>query len=136
MKNKLLNKLIFTGILLTVIISCSKKLDTVPLNGTNPSDTYSTAAGYKGVLAKIYGTLALSGSQGPAGSPDIGGGLDEGSQIAFIRMFFNCEELPTEEAIVSWNDETIHDFHDLKWTSSDKFLKGIYARPVYNITHQ
>lgn len=140
MKNKLF-KLFFAGMLLTVVASCSKKLDTVPLNGTNPADTYTTAAGYKSVLAKIYGTLALSGNTGPAGDPnnpatgpDIGGGLDEGSQIAFIRMFFNCQELPTDEAIVSWNDETIHDFHDLKWTSSDKFLKGIYARPIYNIT--
>jgi len=42
--------------------------------------------------------------------------------------------LPTDEAVVAWNDQTIHDFHDLKWTSADPFLKGIYARPIYNIT--
>ncbi|MFN8249595.1 MAG: RagB/SusD family nutrient uptake outer membrane protein [Ferruginibacter sp.] len=134
MKNKFINKLIVAGSISLVFASCAKKLDTAPLNGTTPADTYTTAAGYKSVLAKIYGTLSLSGSSGPAGSPDIGGGLDEGSQISFIRMFFNCEELPTEEAIVAWNDETIHDFHDLKWTSTDKFIKGIYARLVYNIT--
>lgn len=134
MKNNMCNKMVLAVVLLFAVISCSKKLDTVPQNGTAPEDTYSSAAGYKSVLAKLYGTLALSGNQGPAGSPDIGGGLDEGSQISFIRMYFNCQELPTEEAIVSWNDETIHDFHDLKWTSNDKFLKGIYARPVYNIT--
>lgn len=134
MKNKFINKLIVSGSIALIFASCAKKLDTAPLNGTTPSDTYTTAAGYKSVLAKIYGTLALSGSSGPAGSPDIGGNLDEGSQISFIRMYFNCEELPTEEAIVAWNDETIHDFHDLKWTSSDKFIKGIYARMVYNIT--
>lgn len=78
--------------------------------------------------------MAITGNSGPAGSPDIGGGLDEGSQVAFIRMFFNCQELPTDEAVVAWNDQTIKDFHDLKWTSSDPFLKGIYARPIYNIT--
>ncbi|HNL64976.1 MAG TPA: RagB/SusD family nutrient uptake outer membrane protein, partial [Ferruginibacter sp.] len=49
-------------------------------------------------------------------------------------MFFNCQELPTDEAVVAWNDQTIHDFHDMKWTSADPFLKGIYARPIYNIT--
>jgi len=42
--------------------------------------------------------------------------------------------LPTDEAIVAWNDQTIHDFHNLKFTSGDPFLKGIYARPIYNIT--
>jgi hypothetical protein len=49
-------------------------------------------------------------------------------------MLFNCEELPTDEAVVAWNDQTIHDFHNLSWTSADPFLKGIYARPIYNIT--
>ena len=114
--------------------SCAKKLDLFPQNDRTPATTYATASGYKSVLAKVYGGLAITGNTGPAGSPDIAGGLDEGSQVAFIRMFFNCEELPTDEAVVAWNDQTIHDFHDLKWTSSDPFIKGIYARPIYNIT--
>ena len=134
MKNKFIHTIIAASVLTFVLASCDKKLDTVPQNGYAPVDNYATADGYKSVLAKIYATLAISGNQGPAGQPDIGGSLDEGSQISFIRMYFNCQELPTDEAIVSWNDETIHDFHDLKWTKSDKFLKGIYARPIYNIT--
>ncbi len=133
MKSWMLKNMI-TAIVVLAATSCSKKLDLNPVNDLTPEKTYSTAQGYKSVLAKIYGTLSITGNSGPAGSPDIGGGLDEGSQVAFIRMFFNCEELPTDEAIVSWNDQTIHDFHDLKWTSSDPFLKGIYARPIYNIT--
>lgn len=141
MKNKFVYTIIAASVLTLMLASCAKKLDLVPVNGFAPVDQYATANGYKSVLAKIYGTLALSGNSGPAGDPnstsggpDIGGGLDEGSQISFIRMFFNCQELPTDEAIVSWNDATIHDFHDLKWTSSDKFLLGMYARPIYNIT--
>jgi hypothetical protein len=54
--------------------------------------------------------------------------------VAFIRGLFNCEELPTDEAVVAWNDQTIKDFHNLSWTSGDPFLKGMYARPIYNIT--
>jgi hypothetical protein len=118
----------------TLMTSCAKKLDLFPQNDLTPEKAYSTAAGYKSVLAKIYGTLAITGNQGPAGQPDISGGLDEGSQVAFIRMFFNCEELPTDEAVVAWNDQTIHDFHDLKWTSGDPFIKGLYARCIYDIT--
>jgi hypothetical protein len=114
--------------------SCAKKLDLYPDNDLTPEKVYSTPEGYKSVLAKIYGTLSVTGNAGPAGAPDIAGGLDEGSQVAFIRMFFNCQELPTEEAVVAWNDQTIKDFHYMRWTSADPFLKGIYARPIYNIT--
>lgn len=140
MKNKLIKYSLYTFIVTVVATSCAKKLDLFPQNDLTPEKAYSTAAGYKSVLAKIYGTLATSGNTGPAGDPtrndgpDISGNLDEGSQIAFIRMFFNCQELPTDEAVVAWNDQTIKDFHNMRWSSADPFLKGIYARPIYNVT--
>lgn len=134
MKNITIKNIILALVLVFAVTSCAKKLDLLPVNDLTPATTYATAAGYKSVLAKIYGTLSITGNTGPSGSPDIAGGLDEGSQVAFIRMFFNCEELPTDEAVCAWNDQTIHDFHNLVWTSADPFLKGIYARPIYNIT--
>ncbi len=134
MKKSSIKNTIIAAVAALSVTACSKKLDLFPQNDLTPEKTYSTAAGYKSVLAKVYGSLAITGNAGPAGSPDIGGGLDEGSQVAFIRGFFNCQELPTDEAVVAWNDQTIHDFHDLKWTSADPFLKGMYARPIYNIT--
>jgi len=134
MKSRTITKIIFACVALMVATSCANKLDLFPVNDLTPEKAYATPEGYKSVLAKAYGGLSVTGNQGPSGQPDIAGGLDEGSQVAFIRMFFNCQELPTDEAIVAWNDQTIHDFHDLKWTSSDPFLKGIYARPIYNIT--
>lgn len=114
------------------VASCAKKLDLLPQNDLISEKAYSTYSGYRAVLAKIYGGLASTGNAGPAGASDIQG-LDEGSQSPFIRGFFNCQELPTDEAVVSWNDQTIKDFHNLKWSSSDPFLLGIYARPIYNI---
>lgn len=134
MINKILIKIIVASVVVVTVTSCAKKLNLYPTNDLTPDKVYSTVAGYKSVLAKIYGGLASGGNQGPAGQPDISGGLDEGSQIAFIRPFFNCEELPTDEAVVSWNDQTIHDYHNLSFTSADPFLKGMYARPMYNIT--
>jgi hypothetical protein len=133
MKSRTIKNLMVACVAVTLATSCAKKLDLFPQNDLTSATTYSTAAGYKSVLAKIYGGLATTGNAGPAGASDIQG-LDEGSQSPFIRGFFNCQELPTDEAVVSWNDQTIHDFHDLKWTSSDPFLLGMYARPIYNIT--
>lgn len=134
MKNKFIKNLILVLVVAVAAASCAKKLDLFPQNDLTPEKTYSTVEGYKMVLAKVYGGLAITGNAGPSGDPDIRGGLDEGSQVAFIRGFFNHQELPTDEAVVAWNDQTIHDFHDLKWTSADPFIKGMYARPIYNIT--
>ena len=122
--------------LITIIFfaSCAKKLDLFPPNAVTSATVYSTPAGYKAVLAKLYGTLAITGNSGPAGDADISGGLDEGSQVAFLRGFFNCQELTTDEAVCAWNDQTIHDFHNLSYTSSDPFILGMYARPIYNVT--
>ncbi len=127
--------IIIVAFFATIILgSCAKKLDLFPQNDFTPEKAYSNAAGYKAVLAKIYGSLSSTGNSGPAGSADINGGLDEGKQVAFLRGLFNAQELPTDEAVVAWNDETIKDFHDFKWTSADFYLKGWYARPIYNIT--
>lgn len=132
MKRISINKLILAGVVLLTLASCAKKLDLFPQNDLTSETTYATAAGYKSVLAKVYAGLATTGNQGPAGGSDIQG-LDEGSQSPFIRGFFNVQELPTDEAVVSWNDQTIKDFHSLSWSSADPFLYGLYSRLVYNV---
>ena len=135
MKLKVIKELLIFGLAIFAFSSCSKDLNLSPQNAQLPTTVYSTPAGYLGVLAKIYGTLSIGGDQGPAGSADISGGLDEGSQIALIRGFFNFEELPTDEAIESWNDGGVLDnVHNFALTSGDKFVYGLYARPIYNIT--
>ena len=133
MKIQLVNKFALGCSAMLLFASCAKKLDLYPQNDLTPATTYATAAGYKSVLAKVYGGLATTGNAGPAGASDIQG-LDEGSQSPFIRGFFNAEELPTDEAIVAWDDQTIKDFHNLRWTSSDPFLLGLYSRLIYNVT--
>lgn len=138
MINKLISRFALLAIPAIILHSCANKLDLFPKNDLTPDKAYVNAAAYKSVLAKIYGSLATGGNGGSTvdgvGNPDISGGLDEGSQIAFIRPFFNCQELPTDEAMCGWNDQTIKDYHSLKWAPSDPFLKGMYARPIWNIT--
>lgn len=130
MKNSIKNIAIaFLG--MSIITSCASKLDLFPQNDMTPNNAYANMEGYTSVLAKVYGSLSLGGNEGD-GAPDISG-LDGGSQISFIRPFFNLQELPTDEAVVAWNDQTIKDFHNLSWTSGDPFIKGMYARPIWNI---
>lgn len=113
---------------------CVKDLDTQPLDGDliTSANVYDNPAVYKQVLAKLYAGLAVSGQQGPAGSADIGG-IDEGFG-QYLRGYWYHQELPTDEAVIGWNDQTIADFHDLDWTANDNFISAFYSRIFYQIS--
>src|SRR3954464_14024038 len=88
--------------------SCTKYPDLKPTNDVTSETVYSTPAGYKQVLAKVYGSFALTGNQGPAGNGDVQG-IDEGFSD-FFRLFWKAQELSTDEAVISWGDVGIQDF--------------------------
>lgn len=133
---KHINKMILPGLFACALISsCNKSLDLKPRNDVTSEVVYSTAAGYKQVLAKVYGTMALTGNQGPAGQSDVFfQGYDEGQNADFYRTFWKAQELPTDEAIISWGDPGIQDFHNMNWTPSNLFITGCYYKCYYAIT--
>jgi hypothetical protein len=138
MKKNILIFTLMTGAFAFGITSCSKLLDLTPTNGITADVAYSTPLGYKEGLAKVYGAFALTGNQGGAGQPDISTTtIDEGNSD-FLRMFWNIQELSTEEAIdnSSWNSNTdagLHDFHNMNWSASNPMLEGLYVRSAYQI---
>lgn len=126
-------KISLASLLLTgSLLSCTKKLDILPTNDITSENVYSTAAGYKQAFAKIYGAFALTGNQGPAGNGDVQG-IDEGTSD-FLRLFWKAQELSTDEAVVSWGDPGIQDFHNMNWSASNPMLTGLYYRAYYQIT--
>src|SRR3954470_743544 len=131
---KLNSKISFLVVLMTVSVfqSCVKYPNLKPTNDVTSETVFSTAAGYKQVLAKIYGSFALTGNQGPAGNGDVQG-IDEGFSD-FFRLFWKAQELSTDEAVISWGDVGIQDFHNMNWGSNNSFLTGLYYRSVYQIT--
>jgi starch-binding outer membrane protein, SusD/RagB family len=115
--------------------SCYDDLNTIPEDPdiVTAAAVFDNDSAYIQFLAKIYAGLSVTGNQGPSGSADISG-IDEGSQASYLRMLWNMQELPTEEGVCSWNDQTIKNFHGLSWTSTDVFIKGFYYRLYYQIT--
>ncbi len=115
--------------------SCFNDLDTLPVDEDEitAAKVFEDPAAYENYIAKIYAGLSVTGNKGPSDMPDIIG-IDEGSQASYLRMLWNLQELPTDEAICIWNDQTIKDFHKFNWTSSDVFIKGFYYRLYYQIT--
>ncbi len=135
MKN-IIFKIATVGLMLgTALISCTKDLDLKPTNDVTSEVVYSTPLGFKQSLAKIYGSNALTGNAGQAGAPDVFyPGSDEGQNADFFRTFWNAQELSTDEAITSWGDPGLPDFHNLNTSPANLFLHGVYYKSLYQVT--
>jgi len=126
------NKFLILAFSAALLFGCTKDLNRTPKYGETADELYSTVDGYQSALAKIYGGLALTGNTGPDGNGDLGG-IDEGFS-SYLRNLWNLQELPTDEAVIAWNDQTIKDFHYMTWASSDVFNRALYSRIYYQIT--
>lgn len=125
----------WSAAVLLLFSSCTKDLDLTPTNDVTSEVVYSTPAGYKQSLAKIYGTMALTGNTGPAGASDVFyPGYDEGQNADFFRTFWNAQELTTDEAITAWGDPGVPDFHNMSYSPANLFLHGVYYKAIYQIT--
>jgi hypothetical protein len=120
-------------VIVCLLTSCFDDLEPQSFGSKVKTSTnvYDSPQAYKEGLAKLYATFALSGQQGPAGQPDIAG-IDEGFSN-YLRQYWNCQELTTDEAVIAWNDETIKDFHWQTWTPNDRFIGAVYSRIMYTV---
>jgi hypothetical protein len=136
MKKNCFKRIIAAGLALLGLASCSKELDLSPTNGITASEVYATPAGYRQALAKVYGSFALTGNVGGVGQPDISTEIiaDEGNSD-FLRMYFNLQELTTDEAAWTWqNDAGIQGLHEMSWSSINPIIDGLYYRSFFQIT--
>ncbi len=128
-------KLILCTLFMSVFAtSCFKDLDTIPLDPDEVTSAvaYDNPDAYRQVLAKLYAGLAVSGQQGPSGQADIAG-IDEGFG-QYLRGLWYHQELPTDEAVIGWNDQTIKDFHEQDWDANDVFIAAFYSRIFYQVS--
>lgn len=123
-------------LLLQLSFGCTKKLDLVPTNDITADAVYSTAQGYKQALAKVYGAFALTGNTGGTGTPDISPQIinDEGNSD-FLRLYWNLQELTTDEAAWTWqNDAGVRGLKEMSWSSNNPIISGVYYRAFFQIT--
>src|SRR4249919_4143502 len=135
MKKYLFGILAPAVVLTLVLPGCTKDLNLVPKNDITADSVFSTATGYKQALAKAYGAFALTGNTGGTGSPDISPQIinDEGNSD-FLRLYWNLQELTTDEASWTWqNDAGIRGLHELSWSSLNAIVSGVYYRSFFQI---
>lgn len=123
---------VFIG-LIAFFVSCTDDMNVTPKDDDDFTSEafYSNPDSYKQFLAKIYAGLAVTGQTGPDGSADIQG-IDEGFG-QYLRGYWQLQELPTDEAMVSWGDPTLPELNNHTWNADNRFVKAFYARAFYQI---
>jgi len=103
-----------------------------PKSTVSSANIFNQESSYTQFLAKLYAGLAVSGQQGPAGNADIRTGDEGFSQ--YLRLWWQMEELPTDEAAVAWNDGPIQELNTQIWSSSNTFLQQMYYRIFFQVS--
>jgi hypothetical protein len=123
--NRTSRSILGLAVVMAALMGCTD-LTTLPKSSIGATAAFADTNTYKQYMAKIYGGLQLSGQQGPAGLPDIKG-IDEGFS-QYIRLFWEMEELPTDESVIAWNDGAIQELNTQLWSSSNSFMVSMYYR--------
>lgn len=124
---KIFFKSIAAAVLTVGLTGCVNDLD---ISSIDPQS--SPSADPKGVLAKCYSTLGLTGQAGPAGKGDLS---DDEGESGFYRTTFNLQELPTDECAWAWQDnQDIPQLTYMQWNSSSVRVQWAYTRLTYDIT--
>jgi hypothetical protein len=134
MKRNIIKKGLFVFAMGALTVSCTGDLDVTPIdpNLDTPENLLTGTEAYDQLLAKCYSALSVSSPDGESGDPDIEG--IDGGFGQYLRALYNLQELPTDEAVIGWNDQTLKDLHGLQWTSSDVFVSACYSRVFYQIS--
>lgn len=122
--------ILLVSMTLGLFTSCLGDLDQIPKIEATPETVYNTPEGYKSVLAKLYASLAIAGQEKGDGNTDLGGKTYWG----YLRIFYNLQELPTDEAIYTWGGgDALNGIQFMTWNSSDEWASAMYYRIYYTV---
>jgi hypothetical protein len=125
-------KSLLAAVLLCATAACTD-LTVTPQSTVSASNLFKNDPNsYKDYIAKLYAGLGVSGQQGPAGSADIQG-IDEGFS-QYMRLYWEMQELPTDEAVIGWGDAGSQELNTQLWGSSNQFLGAMYSRVFFQVS--
>lgn len=131
MKLKTFKYIVPAAVALVISLGMTSCADELSQSITDPQT--NTTFDPDGTLAKIYGSLHLTGTIGGSGNADMSQ-FDEGNS-AFFRRIFEANELGSDECIWTWQgDAGIPEMTNLSWNSSHGYNELTYYRIMYNIT--
>ena len=102
-----------------------------PVSTVTGSNFFNDPSSYRSFLAKIYVGLAVGGQNGGDGSTDIQG--IDGGFSQYMRLYWELEELPTDEAVIAWGDQTLPELNTQGWNASNTFVNAMYYRIYFQV---
>ena len=129
---KLLYIVAFAVLSMVAATSCTGDLDTVPKGPNVELDPYADASNYPLLVAKIYAGFSKLGLTGPDGDGDIPSSADQG-KTTFLRIYFNTQELPSDEAKCAWNDNDEKNYSQTLLAPDNNIGYMLYQRCMLNI---
>jgi starch-binding outer membrane protein, SusD/RagB family len=130
--NRMLSRgLIAATLLFLGAVGCTETTE-LPTSTISDQEFFNDPGSYRAFLAKIYAGLAVSGQQGPAGNGDIKG-QDEGFS-QYLRLYWEAQELPTDEAVIAWGDIGLPEMNTQLWASNNTFVVSMYYRVAFQVS--
>lgn len=116
----------------TLATSCTDDLNTKEEGPNVEEDPYADPENYPILLAKIYAGFSRIGLTGPDGDGDIPSSQDQG-KTNFLRIYFNMQELTSDEAKCAWNDNDEKYYSQSMLTPDNAIGYMFYQRCMANI---
>lgn len=104
-----------------------------PKSSVTGANIWADPNAYAQYMAKLYGGLVLTSQIGP-NDPGFQNGdiklIDEGTS-EFLRLNWYLQELPTDEAVIGWNDPGVPDLNRWQWGSTNTISQAMYYRVYF-----
>lgn len=119
------------AVVLAAMVGCTD-LGVEPKSTVTGANIFNDPSSYRAFIARIYAGLQVTGQEGPAGRPDISS-PDEGF-TQYIRLYWQMQELPTDEVGIAWGDDGVQQLNTQIWGSSNQFLVNMYYRVFFQVS--
>jgi hypothetical protein len=130
MRIQLIKTVCIASALLAAAAGCD--ITTEPKSSVTDATIFEDSNSYKAFLAKLYAGLVVTGQQGPHGNGDFQR-LDEGFS-QYTRQLWQLQELPTDEAVIAWNDAGLPELSTQLWATANQFVQMMYSRVFYQVS--